>query len=297
MCSPVSCLAITIVMAVSTIDAPTGGPSQQTGPTTVSQPVRPTVRPSLGELARQSQDGKQQVDPERETLQAYLSKYDNADLATLSRVKCDELSALLPKSSFFSLWFPQYPVAVEPSAPLKPTNVFVVTGEEVAHLRSAADIGKHLQDCLGPVRDEATVRQAAVALLILFQELKQDGFFEFARPKITLESNGEGMNALGEVEVVEKRGDKGRLTVRISCADGRIDTVKLNGQLSPGIRPRCQATRLLDPDPVIREIMRRDLIVMGSRAEHYLVAQWRKAGPRLKKELEKIWRQIVAEGR
>ena len=54
---------------------------------------------------------------------------------------------------------------------------------------------------------------------------------------------------------------------------GRLTKVTEVNKVVRGIRPRCQATRLLDPDPVIRAICEQDILVMGVAARAYLLEQ------------------------
>jgi hypothetical protein len=265
----------------------------------VSKPVKPTTHPSLRELAQRqlTTEEPKELKPERKTLDEQLAKYKGARLATISPVESAELTTLFPKTVFFSLWFRRYPVAIAPSEPLKTNNIFAVTGKEVVHLKSAEELGAYFQNHLNLVKGLATAKTAAIAQLLLVREFQQDGFFQFQKPEITVTSGKGGPIAQGAVQVVENRGDKGKLTVLMSFLEGRLETVKFGGKVFPGIRPRCQATRLLDPDPAVREIMRRDLIVMGSSATRYLTEQWQKASPQLRDVLDDVWQQIVDEDR
>jgi serpin B len=52
-----------------------------------------------------------------------------------------------------------------------------------------------------------------------------------------------------------------------------------------GIRPRCPATRLLDPDPVLRATCEDSLLVLGQLAQDYLLEQRATAGPELTRPL------------
>ena len=63
------------------------------------------------------------------------------------------------------------------------------------------------------------------------------------------------------------------------------------------MRPICQATKLLDADPLVRRMAERDLLVMGSVAQDYLIQQRLKATPELQREMDQIWERIVEEGR
>ena len=165
---------------------------------------------------------------------------------------------------------------------------------------SAADakaLGKHFQSNLKKIEKQAAAKSAAIAFLRLSQEYSQDGYFKFQKPVVKVTSGKGGPIARGEVKVEMKRGNRGSVTVSLSFLQGKLENVTPGGKVLPGIRPRCQATRLLHADPVIRDIMRRDLIVMGSSAREYLAERWEKAGPKLRKEIEGVWKQIVAEGR
>jgi hypothetical protein len=68
-------------------------------------------------------------------------------------------------------------------------------------------------------------------------------------------------------------------------------------QIKTGIRPICQATKLLDPDPLVRRMAEQDLRVIGRKAKGYLDAQRAKARPELQKAIDRIWQRIVAEDR
>jgi hypothetical protein len=64
-----------------------------------------------------------------------------------------------------------------------------------------------------------------------------------------------------------------------------------------GVRPICQATKLLDADPLVRKMAEQDILVMGSSAKAYLDEQRAKAKPELQAAIDRIWKRIVDEGR
>ena len=68
-------------------------------------------------------------------------------------------------------------------------------------------------------------------------------------------------------------------------------------KLKPGPRPICHATKLLDPDPVVRAIVEQDLLIMGRAAKPYLDEQRAKASPELQQAIDRIWQRILNEGR
>ena len=78
---------------------------------------------------------------------------------------------------------------------------------------------------------------------------------------------------------------------------GVLTKVSESAQIHPGIRPKCQATKLLDSDPIVRRMAEEAILVMGKSARVYLDEQRAKAGPELQHAIDAIWRRIVAEGR
>ena len=267
----------------------------------VSKPVKPTVSPPLREILRRQREQKKKDDakatPERKVLNEYLSKYRAVRYAAVIPIETEQLEDAFPKTSFFALRFRKYPVGIAPPKPLASNNIFAVTGKKIVHLTDAKGLGKYFQKHIPKTEKQTAARDAAIGFLRLSQEFYQDGFFKFQKPEVKVISGKGGPIARGEVKVVMQRGDRGSVTVSLSFLAGKLENVTTGGKVSPGIRPRCQATRLLHPDPAIRDIMRRDLIVMGSAAKHYLAEQWDKAGPKLRKEIESVWKQILAEGR
>jgi len=92
-------------------------------------------------------------------------------------------------------------------------------------------------------------------------------------------------------------GGNGDISVTITFADGSIATIAGEAQIARGIRPKCQATLLLDTNPLVREIVEQDLLVMGRAALPYLAEQHAKASPELKKAIERIRKLILSSDR
>lgn len=276
-------------------------PPAKKGPT-VSKPVKSKKSLPLREIVRRQEEraareANGNKSPERKVLDEYLSKYRAARYAGVIPISSPELKMLFPKTAFFALRFRLYPVAVAPPKPLRTQNVFAVTGKTTLHLKSANELGKYFQKNLPPVKTGKAASVAAAAFLRLSQEFSQDGFFKFQKPVVKLSAGKGGPIADGVSKVVMQRGDRGSVTVHMSFLAGKLESVKPGGKVSPGIRPRCQATRLLHPDPAVRDIMRRDLIVLGSSAKWYFAEQWEKANPPLRNAIENVWQQICEEGR
>lgn len=294
-------IATMALLFISTLQAqPKEPPKVIKGPI-VGKPVKPSVSLPLSEILRRQREKKLAEDanasPERKALNGFLARYPASRSGQVIPVATDELKKLFPKTSFFVLRFRQYPVGILPPKPLKVNNVFAVSGKTVTHLADLPSFTKHFQKNVKAINSKESAENAALAFLNLSREYQQDGFYKFEKPEVKVTVGKGGFVAQGEVKVEQKRGDRGSVTVALSTLEGRLEKVTPGGKLSAGIRPRCQATRLLHPDPVIREIMKRDLIVMGSSAKGYLAEQWSTADPALRKEIEKVWQQILIEGR
>jgi multimeric flavodoxin WrbA len=63
------------------------------------------------------------------------------------------------------------------------------------------------------------------------------------------------------------------------------------------MRPICQSTKLLDPDPIVRKMAEQDILIMGSPAKEYLDWQRTQVSPELRQAIDRIWQRIIKEGR
>jgi hypothetical protein len=91
--------------------------------------------------------------------------------------------------------------------------------------------------------------------------------------------------------------------------DGNIDVVMTLGTagslvnilersaIRPGVRPICQATKLLDRDPIVRRMAEQDLLVMGRAAKPYLDQIRATARPKLQQAIDRMWQRILAGAR
>jgi hypothetical protein len=77
---------------------------------------------------------------------------------------------------------------------------------------------------------------------------------------------------------------------------GKLAGIEEANTVKAGVRPICQASKLLDPDPVVRRMAEKDILVMGRAAKEYLEEQRAKASPELKRAIDRIWQRIVEEG-
>ncbi len=98
-------------------------------------------------------------------------------------------------------------------------------------------------------------------------------------------------------KAVVARGGKADIAADLTFTrEGKLIKVEETNTVKRGIRPICQATKLLDPDPVVRQMAEKDILVMGRAAKAYLDEQRAKASPNLRQAIDRIWHRIVQEG-
>jgi hypothetical protein len=220
----------------------------------------------------------------------------------ISPIEDESLRKLLPGRRFVGVLFPQYPLGIDPPPPLKVANVLVV--DQDGKLHPLTDIAALEEYCRANFPAASSKPEAAATLrawLMLSQHMHTDGFyqFEFGPPfVIELDARNRPSRAQGTLNVKPVGGNQGRITASLTFdAAGRLASAKNVVKLVEGIRPICQASRLLDPDPLVRQMAKRELLVMGRMGAEYLRWQRAKASPELRQEIDRIWQQILAEGR
>jgi hypothetical protein len=203
-----------------------------------------------------------------------------------------------PGYRFFIVGFRQWPVAQVAPEPLKTRNLFIVSNDgKVQHLTDWMGLEKFFRTELSAVTNETSVRDSAEAWLRLTEEFTQDGFFKFAIPKESLIAvrSKEGWSSSGKVVAAE--GGKGEIRAALTFdVAGKLTKVEQTNTVKPGVRPKCQATKLLDPDTIVRQMAEQDILVMGRASRQYLDEQRAKARPELKQAIDRIWQRIVDEG-
>jgi hypothetical protein len=207
------------------------------------------------------------------------------------------VAAALPGHAFVSVLFRQFPIGRMPPEPLKPQNVFAINPKaELKLITDAKGLEDYFKALLPPAKGDKEAKNAALAFLRLSQSLENDGFYEFEvvgdSTKVTPEKDGKKATARS----VAMKGGNGDITVElIFDADGKLTKVTETSTLKPGPRPKCHATKLLDPDPVVRAIVEQDLLIMGKAAKPYLDEQRAKATPELQAAIDRIWERIVTD--
>jgi hypothetical protein len=228
------------------------------------------------------------------TVQDRLGELKAAN-AKVEALTDESLLRALPGQLVFSVQFRQFPVAQRPPEPLQFQNLFFVGPD--GKLTVVSNI-KGLEDCclatVAPARDEGAAREVALAWLRLVEEMHQDGFYKFKTVDEATKVSPDGNGRKAVARAVVMAGGNGEINVEVTLDEaGKLVKATEMSTLKPGPRPRCQATKLLDPDPVVRSICEADLLFMGRAAKDYLDAQRAAAGPELQQAIDRLWRRIV----
>lgn len=204
-----------------------------------------------------------------------------------------------PHYVFFGVYFRQFPIARLTPKGLSTANVYAVDPDAKAQLiKEAARLQDFFKTKLAPVQDDAAAKDAARAYIRLLEDLHQDGFYKFALQddSTKVEAGPKGKKATARA--VAMAGGNGELSAALAFDQtGRLQSITENVRLKPGPRPICQATKLLDADPVVRRMAEQDLVIMGVAAKLYLEEQRRQAAPELRRAIDRIWERIEAESR
>jgi len=216
------------------------------------------------------------------------------------------IEALLGERLFYAVIQRQYPVArIEGPGGLGVHNVFVLDAAgEVSRLKDLDALEAFFREHLALVKSEATAKQAVRAWLLLAEQFSQDGMFQFEIPDdgitaLTPRPESEyALYAAGKAVVKAGMGNRGQVAAELTFdAAGKLKTVKTEANVQAGMRPICQATKLLDPDPIVRAMAEQDLLVMGRAAGDYLAEQRSKATPELRAAIDAIWQRILRRER
>jgi len=234
---------------------------------------------------------------DQQLVQDYLQNHGITG-AVVRPVTDDFVGRTFPNFSFFGVIFRQYPVAVQcPAAMgLECANLFVVQNSQIDFLSTTEDLKFFFAANLGslPTQDAAT--DAAGTWLRFSEELKQDLFYTFSPPIISYTPRSDLILLRAQASVAAG-GDGNIDTLMMLGAAGSFVNVLERSALRPGIRPVCQATKLLDRDPIVRRMAEQDLLVIGRAAKPYLNQIRATARPKLQQAIDRIWQRILTEAR
>jgi hypothetical protein len=242
--------------------------------------------------------GSARSDDAKDRLTAFLTEIKGADAGRISELT--DGAATFPDHTLFAFVFPQFPVAREAPAPFKAGNVIAIPKKKDAKpvvMTISQDVENFFKASARPVKTEAEAQEAVKFWARAHAELNQDGFYMFtvkAEPAKILE---EGINVTAAAVADQKNGDSGEVKATITFKDGKLGDVTTKKNLKAGMRPRCQATKLLDPDPIVRGMAEDAIRFMGRSARPYLDEQRAKASAELREAIDRAWRKIEEEGR
>ena len=218
--------------------------------------------------------------------------------AVVRPVTDDFVSRAFPNFSFFGVIFRQYPIAVQcpPASDLKCANLFFVQNGQVDFVSAIDDLRFFFAANLSPAPTQDTATDAASTWLRFSEELNQDLFYTFSMADVSYAPHPD-LTVVHAHASVATGGDGNIDAVMTLGSAGSFVNVLEKGGVRPGIRPICQATKLLDPDPIVRRMAEQDILVMGRSSKPYLDQIRATAAPKLQQAIDRIWQRILNEGR
>jgi len=233
-------------------------------------------------------------------LKEYLKDIKGSEAGRVTALTADGVKETFPDHVLFSHVIPLYPVARETPPPLKHANVLAVPKKKdgkVILITDAKGLEKFFKENARPVKEPDEADAAVKAWLRATAELNQDGFFKFTVKAGPGTAAGNTITATGEAPVDPRNMDKGEIKATLSFKDGKLASAETKVNITAGMRPRCQATKLLDPDPIVRAMAEDSIRVMGSSIKPYLDDQRAKAPANLRQAIDRVWAKAQAEGR
>jgi hypothetical protein len=241
-----------------------------------------------------------EVKAAQERLTEYLKGLKGGESARVTRLAADGVPATFPDHVFFAVIFPQFPVARIAPAPLKSSNVIAIPRAKdlkPVPITDLTDLELFMKSNARFVKTEVQVNAAMEAWLRAASELNQDGFYKFTVKAEGYASADSLVMADGRARVDPAGGNKGEIKAKLTFREGRLTAAETKVTLSPGPRPICQSSKLLDADPIVRRMAEDSIRVMGSAAKPYLDEQRAQASPELRAAIDRIWERIQKEGR
>jgi hypothetical protein len=218
--------------------------------------------------------------------------------AVVRPITDDYVGRTFPNFSFFGVIYRQHPIAVQCPVmqDLKCSNLFFVKEGRVDFIATIPDLTFFFVAELGPMLFESAAIDAASTWLRFSEELKQDLFYTFSTPAISYIPLNDITRVRARSAVIA--GGQGYVDILITLGNaGSFVNACEKSALQPGVRPICQATKLLDHDPIVRRMAEQDVLVMGRAAKPYLDQVRATARPKLQRAIDRIWQRILDEGR
>ena len=243
--------------------------------------------------------GKKLTDKElvaaKKAVEDHLEKIKGAS-GTVELVKDEPVGRSMPAFAFYTVRYRQFPVALATPEGLKASNVFAIDAKgKVQVLTTLPELQKFLKASLPAADSKAKLEDAARLAVRFGQEFHQDGFYKF---KLEDDSTKATPGKSATAKVVVMQGGNGTYVVDLKVDEsGKLTSLEEKSAIRRGPRPRCQATKLLDKDAIVRGMAEDALLDMGRGAKEYLDEQRAKASPELKKAIDAMWQKICEQDR
>jgi len=236
--------------------------------------------------------GKEDIQKAEAQVKDYLAKI-KGESGQILYLGNENLDKVLPGHRFFAVRYRIYPVARKLPEGMRPSNVFVVaTNARAAHLKDAKALENYFKTNLIDVKAGRDATFALLSWLTLSQEFHQDGFYKFKLPDMTTGDSGNGITI--KASAVVMAGGNGELGAELAFNKaGKLTGVTETAKIKRGPRPICQATKLLDADPLVRRICEQDLLYLGPLALDYLREQRGLANPELRRAIDRLTERIL----
>jgi len=128
------------------------------------------------------------------------------------------------------------------------------------------------------------------------EELKQDLFYTFSEPQISYTPREDITSVRGHTAVTAGGRGHIEMLMTLGTAGGPVN-IYGRAALVSGVRPICQATKLLDRDPSVRRAWRNRTYGHGRAAKPYLDQVRATARPKLQDAIDRVWLRILRDGR
>ncbi len=256
------------------------------------------AQPILAAPAPEKKATAEDVAKAEKAVKDYLEKKKGA-AALVQVVKDEPLARAFPAQVFVTALFRQFPVGRPVPEGLKASNVFAYNVDgKLELLPTGKELEAFFKSHQADAKKDDAAKDLARSWIRLSQEYSQDGFYKFAlqddSTKVASADKGKTVSA----RTVVMQGGNGELSATLTLDEaGKLVKVSETRMIRPGPRPICQATKLLDADPLVRRMAEQDLLIMGRFAEGYLKEQRAKAKPELQQAIDRLWQRIQAEQR
>jgi hypothetical protein len=214
-------------------------------------------------------------------------------------VKDEALARTFPHYQFVAVLYRRYPVAIAPPMPLKPSSLFAVPtnkDDKPLLLMDTKGLEAFFRDHLGRLREDGQAKDAVRAWLQLATVFVQDGYYTFALMDDSTKVVSDKADKKASGKMVVMAGGNGEVDASLTFNDdGRFVRADERVSVKPGPRPKCQATKLLDGDPIVRAMAEQELLYLGVAAKGYLDEQRATAPPALQAAIDRLWQRILAE--